>query len=96
MPNRGACKTQGSGSDEIWMLGLALRTSSLTHYAPLLRNASINTVAGWLVAIWGQPGIISYSTESGTSAMDGCVIKPVRLQRTFASKSRISQRNIST
>lgn len=55
MPNRGACKTQGSGSDEIWMLGLALRTSSLTHYAPLLRNASINTVAGWLVAIWGQP-----------------------------------------
>jgi hypothetical protein len=29
-----------AGSDEIWMRGLALRTSFLTHYAPLLRNAS--------------------------------------------------------
>lgn len=57
MPNQGACKTQGSGPDEIWVLGLALRTSFLTHYAPLLRNAS-----RLLVAIWGQP--VSFHVRS--------------------------------
>lgn len=84
------------------MLGLALRTSFLTHYAPLLRNASR------LVAIWGQ--LVSFlSTRYGAATSqeqvldqvctttDFCVPMPVLASpRLVSYPAHISLGNINT